>query len=71
VVHCAHQMADFGKDVLSGRTPPADIALGVSSDVDLALNRPAVVLDIASRTLHTPSGEVRFDGLVIATGARA
>jgi NADPH-dependent 2,4-dienoyl-CoA reductase/sulfur reductase-like enzyme len=35
------------------------------------LNTPATGLDLASRTVHTPAGPVRYDGLVIATGGRA
>src|SRR4051812_28631253 len=62
----------LSKGVLAGTESIDDIVLApLSGDVDLRLNTPATGLDLASRTVHTPAGTVRYDGLVIATGGRA
>ena len=49
-----------------------DVVLApLADDVDLRLRTPATGLDLRRRTVHTPAGPVRYDGLVIATGGRA
>jgi 3-phenylpropionate/trans-cinnamate dioxygenase ferredoxin reductase component len=61
----------LSKDVLSGRTPPDDIALDVPEAVDLRLRTPVLGLDLRTRVVRTAVGDVTFDGLVVASGARA
>jgi 3-phenylpropionate/trans-cinnamate dioxygenase ferredoxin reductase component len=62
----------LSKGVLAGRQPPEDIELGEPpSGVELRLGVRATGLDIRARTVHTTRGDVPYDGLVIASGARA
>jgi NADPH-dependent 2,4-dienoyl-CoA reductase/sulfur reductase-like enzyme len=62
----------LSKGVLAGTESIDDVVLGPpAGDVDLRLKTPATGLDLRARTVHTPSGDVRYDGLVIATGGRA
>lgn len=62
----------LSKGVLAGRQPPEDIELGAPpADVDLRLGVRATGLDTRARVLHTTRGDVAYDGLVIASGARA
>jgi NADPH-dependent 2,4-dienoyl-CoA reductase/sulfur reductase-like enzyme len=62
----------LSKGVLAGTESIDDVVLApLSDDVDLRLRTPATGLDLAARTVFTPSGPVRYDGLVLATGGRA
>ncbi len=62
----------LSKGVLAGTESIDDIVLApLADDVDLRLQTPATGLDLAAKTVHTPSGPVRYDGLIIATGGRA
>ena len=62
----------LSKGVLAGRESADDVLLApLSDEVDLRLRTPATGLDLDARTVLTPAGPVRYDGLVIATGARA
>ncbi|WP_199506061.1 NAD(P)/FAD-dependent oxidoreductase [Geodermatophilus sp. TF02-6] len=62
----------LSKGVLTGTESIDDVVLApLADDVDLRLQTSATALDIDTRTVHTPSGPVRYDGLVIATGGRA
>jgi NADPH-dependent 2,4-dienoyl-CoA reductase/sulfur reductase-like enzyme len=62
----------LSKGVLAGTESIDDVVLApLSDDVDLRLRTPATGLDLAARTVSTPSGPVRYDGLVLATGGRA
>lgn len=62
----------LSKGVLAGTESIDDVVLAPPADeVDLRLGTPATGLDLAARTVHTPSGPVRYDGLVLATGGRA
>ncbi len=61
----------LSKGVLAGTEQLDDVVLApLGDDVDLRLRTPATGLDLAARTVHTPGGPVRYDGLVIATGSR-
>jgi NADPH-dependent 2,4-dienoyl-CoA reductase/sulfur reductase-like enzyme len=62
----------LSKGVLAGRETAHDVVLApLSDEVDLRLGMPATGLDTGNRVVLTPAGPVRYDGLVIATGARA
>ncbi|MEV0218530.1 FAD/NAD(P)-binding oxidoreductase [Streptomyces sp. NPDC050704] len=62
----------LSKEVLAGRRPVSDLALPApSADVDVRLRTAATGLDVVARRIFTSHGEVPYDGLVIATGARA
>lgn len=62
----------LSKGVLAGRDSTADVVLApLADEVDLHLRTPVLGLDLEARTVSTPDGPLRYDGLVIATGARA
>jgi NADPH-dependent 2,4-dienoyl-CoA reductase/sulfur reductase-like enzyme len=62
----------LSKGVLAGRESADDVVLApLADEVDLHLRTPATGLDLQARTVLTPAGPVRYDGLVVATGARA
>jgi 3-phenylpropionate/trans-cinnamate dioxygenase ferredoxin reductase subunit len=62
----------LSKGVLAGRETADDVVLApLADEVDLHLRTPATGLDTDERSVLTPAGPVRYDGLVIATGARA
>ena len=62
----------LSKGVLAGTGSIDDVVLAPpADDVDLRLRTPATALDLGTRTVDTPAGPVRYDGLVIATGGRA
>ncbi|MPY55689.1 NAD(P)/FAD-dependent oxidoreductase [Streptomyces spongiae] len=62
----------LSKGVLAGRQPPEDIEIGpLPSGVELRLGVRANGLDVRARVVRTTRGDVPYDGLVIASGARA
>jgi 3-phenylpropionate/trans-cinnamate dioxygenase ferredoxin reductase component len=62
----------LSKGVLAGRESAEDVVLApLAEEVDLHLRTPATGLDLKAQTVLTPDGPVRYDGLIIATGARA
>jgi 3-phenylpropionate/trans-cinnamate dioxygenase ferredoxin reductase component len=62
----------LSKGVLAGRQSADDVVLApLAGEVDLHLRTPATGLDLDTQTVLTSMGPVRYDGLVIATGARA
>ncbi|WP_205314883.1 NAD(P)/FAD-dependent oxidoreductase [Nonomuraea lactucae] len=62
----------LSKSVLAGLESEDDLTLpAMSDDVDLRLHVRAEGLDVHRRVVHTSAGSIPFDGLVIATGARA
>lgn len=62
----------LSKGLLAGTQPAGDLDLApLADDVDLRLRTPATALDVDARVVHTPSGPVSYDALVIATGGRA
>jgi NADPH-dependent 2,4-dienoyl-CoA reductase/sulfur reductase-like enzyme len=75
-VHAPYDRPPLSKEFLAGTASLEDIALGAPDDEDLGLEwrlgTTAVGVDHLSRSvlLHD-GGEVRADGVVLATGARA
>ncbi|MGY1730472.1 NAD(P)/FAD-dependent oxidoreductase [Geodermatophilus sp. SYSU D01045] len=74
--HAPYDRPPLSKEFLAGAASPDDIALGVPDDdgldLEWRLGTPAVGLDRATRTVLLGDGtEVRADGVVLATGARA
>ena len=75
-VHAPYDRPPLSKQFLAGTATLDDIALGTPDDEDLGLewrlHTTAVGLDRLSRSVLLADGsEVRADGVVIATGARA
>jgi NADPH-dependent 2,4-dienoyl-CoA reductase/sulfur reductase-like enzyme len=75
-VHAPYDRPPLSKDFLAGTASLDDISLSTSDDADLALEwrlgTTAVGLDHLSRSVQLDDGsEVRADGVVLATGARA
>ncbi|SET41923.1 NAD(P)/FAD-dependent oxidoreductase [Geodermatophilus poikilotrophus] len=75
-VHAPYDRPPLSKDFLAGTASLEDIALGAPDDEDLGLEwrlqTTAVGLDHLSRSVQLDDGsEVRADGVVLATGARA
>ena len=63
----------LSKSVLAGRESLGDIVLApLADEVDLRLRTGATGLDVDERLVHTAAGgRVPYDGLIIASGARA
>ena len=62
----------LSKGFLAGRDSADQVVLApLSGEVDLHLRTPATALHTDRRAVETPMGLVPYDGLVIATGARA
>lgn len=61
----------LSKAALAGRQPVESLVFGPVSGVDLRLRATATGLDLDRRVVRTSDGDVAYDGLVIATGARA
>jgi len=75
-VHAPYDRPPLSKDFLAGRATLEDVALGAPEDADLGLEwrlgTTATGLDRLSRSVLLDDGsEVRADGVVLATGARA
>jgi NADPH-dependent 2,4-dienoyl-CoA reductase/sulfur reductase-like enzyme len=75
-VHAPYDRPPLSKEFLAGTASLDDIALGAPDDADLGLEwrlgTTAVGLDHASRSVLLRDGtEVRADGVILATGARA
>ncbi|EFC81446.1 NAD(P)/FAD-dependent oxidoreductase [Parafrankia sp. EUN1f] len=64
----------LSKELLTGELTEHDVRL-VTADrltdlrVEPLLGHPAVGLDLAAQVVHTTTGDVRYDGLIIATGS--
>jgi NADPH-dependent 2,4-dienoyl-CoA reductase/sulfur reductase-like enzyme len=73
--HPPYDRPPLSKDFLLGRVGVEDLALQAADDdldLDWRLGSPAVGLDTRSRTVSLASGDdLRADGVVLATGARA
>lgn len=71
-VHPPYDRPPLSKTVLTGDTEPEKHILPGAADIDAnwVLGRRAVRLDLIHRKLVLDGGELPFDGLVIATGAR-
>jgi NADPH-dependent 2,4-dienoyl-CoA reductase/sulfur reductase-like enzyme len=75
-VHAPYDRPPLSKEFLAGTTSLDDIVLGAPDDEDLGLEwrlgTTAVGLDHLSRSVLLDDGsEIRADGVVLATGARA
>ena len=75
-VHAPYDRPPLSKDFLAGAASLDDIALGTPDDAELGLEwrlgTTAVGLDRPSRSVLLDDGsEIRADGVVLATGARA
>ncbi|MGY1634126.1 NAD(P)/FAD-dependent oxidoreductase [Geodermatophilus sp. SYSU D01186] len=75
-VHAPYDRPPLSKEFLAGTASLDDIALGTPDDADLGLEwrlgRRAVGLDRTGRSVLLDDGsELRADGVVLATGARA
>ena len=71
--HLPYSRVPLSKAVLSGAAHRDTCALPLAQDeIHVRLGQRAVELDVQSRIIHLANGEtVPYDGLVIATGARA
>jgi len=70
--HPPYARPPLSKAVLTGNDTPESAYLPALEDVDLLLGVPAAGLDPVARRVRLADGrEVGYDGLVIATGARA
>jgi len=72
--HLPYDRPPLSKEFLAGKAEPENLVLraqGVEDlDLDWRMERSATALDVARRELTLHDGErIRFDGLVIATGA--
>ncbi|WP_280447494.1 NAD(P)/FAD-dependent oxidoreductase [Nocardia cyriacigeorgica] len=62
----------LSKDILEGKKAPESAYLYLADGIEVRLGVRAIALDPASRTLDLANGEsVDYDGVIIATGARA
>ncbi|MEV7005014.1 FAD-dependent oxidoreductase [Streptosporangium sp. NPDC051022] len=73
--HLPYDRPPLSKQVLTGELDAAatvyrDEGFFRAAGVELLLGTPATGLDLAARVLHAGGRALRFDGLVIATGAR-
>jgi 3-phenylpropionate/trans-cinnamate dioxygenase ferredoxin reductase subunit len=70
--HPPYARPPLSKGVLTGTEVPDSAYLPALPDVELCLGVPAAALDAAARVVTLADGrELAYDGLVIATGARA
>ena len=70
--HFPYDRPPLSKELLMGEMGPEDVALPVSSELqaEWILGDAATRLDLGRRIVETQSGnELRFDGVVIATGS--
>lgn len=71
--HRPYQRPPLSKQFLGGEWPRDRLDFRVAEDlgIEWLLGTPATALDLASREIEVAGNRVAFDGLVIATGARA
>ncbi|WP_028222326.1 NAD(P)/FAD-dependent oxidoreductase [Paraburkholderia oxyphila] len=74
--HLPYDRPPLSKQILSGELAPAapayrDLPWFVDNRIELLLGMQATDLDADARRLTIGNDDIRFDGLVIATGARA
>jgi 3-phenylpropionate/trans-cinnamate dioxygenase ferredoxin reductase component len=70
--HLPYDRPPLSKDLLAGKCEPEGISLRMSGDLEASwlLGDSAIGLDLANRAVSTDAGrDLRFDGLVIATGS--
>ena len=61
----------LSKERLAGTVGDDELSLAAPSDTDVRLGVPALGLDLNARVVQTAGGDIPYDGLIIATGARA
>ena len=74
--HLPYDRPPLSKQMLTTDMDPTELHLNDAAsyaeiDVEMALGAPATALDVTERTITVGGGQIPFDGLVIATGARA
>lgn len=70
--HPPYSRVPLSKGVLAGAQAATDAHLPLVEGIDLTLGMAATGLDLEARRVHLDDGEAAaFDGLIIATGARA
>ncbi len=70
--HRPYDRPPLSKELLLGRPAPLDLAIDFEAlDITLSLGRTATRLDAGERRLETDAGELPYDALVLACGARA
>lgn len=72
--HLPYDRPPLSKQLLDGSWTRAQLDLPVAPDLDVQwrLGQPAHSLDLGTRTVHLGDGQhLAYDGLVLATGARA
>ena len=69
--HLPYDRPPLSKAVLKGVVDDTTLRFDHQAlEVDVRCGVPATGLDLAGHVVHTPAGEVSFDKLVVATGAR-
>lgn len=69
-VHLPYDRPPLSKDVLTGTKDSTALPFDpIKLDVTVHTGRTATGVDTRSRVLHTDTGDLPYDGLVIATGA--
>ncbi|MFJ4173162.1 NAD(P)/FAD-dependent oxidoreductase [Microbacterium sp. NPDC089696] len=71
--HLPYTRPPLSKQILSGEWDPDDARIRTAQElaehrIDVRTGTSAIGLDVAARVLHTDSGPLAFDELVIATG---
>ena len=71
--HMPYSRVPLSKSVLSGTADQASCALAIGTDeVDIRLGQRVIGLDDRAHSVHLANGKaVNFDGLIVASGARA
>jgi 3-phenylpropionate/trans-cinnamate dioxygenase ferredoxin reductase component len=71
--HMPYSRVPLSKSVLSGTADQASCALAIGTDeVDIRLGQSVIGLDDQAHSVHLANGKaVNFDGLIVASGARA
>lgn len=74
--HLPYDRPPLSKKMLTTDMDPAELALNDAAsydelDIEMVLGAPVTALDTIGRSVTVGGGEIPFDGLVIATGARA
>ena len=74
--HPPYDRPPLSKDLLTGEKEPADVIFRSCEElkangIELLVETSALGLDVSSRRVQTTAGDLEFEDLVIATGARA
>ncbi len=74
--HRPYDRPPLSKDILTGGKEPSDIIFRSDEEltakgIELVVETSALGLDVANRRVQTTAGDLEFEDLVVATGARA